>query len=111
MALQITSTASPRTATIALDGELDAESAIGFRKEVDRLISPERNRLVLVLENLTFMASAGFRVLIFAKQKNPDLEIVLVRPQGPVLDSLEKTGFVRQVVVTDADVANGAAAV
>jgi anti-anti-sigma factor len=111
MALEITSTASPRTATIALNGELDAESAIGFRQEVDRLINQERNRLVLILDGLTFMASAGFRVLIFAKQKNADLEIFLVRPQEPVLASLEKTGFDRQVTVTDTDIADEAATV
>jgi anti-anti-sigma factor len=111
MALKITSTASPRTAIIALDGELDAESAVGFRQEVDRLINRDRNRLVLRLDGLTFMASAGFRVLIFAKQKNPDLEIFLVRPQEPILSSLEKTGFDRQVTVTEADVADEAATV
>jgi anti-anti-sigma factor len=111
MALEITSTTSPRTATIELKGELDAESAVGFRQEVDRLINADRSRLVLVLDGLTFMASAGFRVLIFAKQKNADLEIFLVRPQEPVLGSLEKTGFDRQVTVTDTDVADEAAAV
>jgi anti-anti-sigma factor len=110
MSLQLTSSTSPHTATIALKGELDAESAVGFRQEVDRLISRDRQRLVLIMEDLTFMASAGFRVLIFAKQKNPDLEIILVRPQDPVVGSLQKTGFATQVQISEIDVADEAAA-
>jgi anti-anti-sigma factor len=111
LALQITSKTSARTATITLKGELDAESAVGFRQEVDRLIGGDRARLVLVLDELSFMASAGFRVLIFAKQKSPDLEIFLVRPQDAVLGSLQKTGFARQCTVTEVDVADEAASV
>jgi anti-anti-sigma factor len=111
MALNITSKASPRTAVITLAGQLDADSALAFRAEVDRLIGPDRQRLVVVMEDLDFMASAGFRVLIFAKQKNPDLDIYLVRPQDAVLGSLQKTGFARQVTVTEIDVADEAATV
>jgi anti-anti-sigma factor len=110
MSLQLTSSASPRTATIALKGELDAESAVGFRQEVDRYITAERQRLVLIMEDLTFMASAGFRVLIFAKQKNPDLEIVLVRPQDPVVGSRQKPGFATPVQISEIDVADAATA-
>jgi anti-anti-sigma factor len=109
MPLTITSKASPSTAVITLAGQLDAESAPSFRSEVDKLVSPDRQRLVVVLEDLDFMASAGFRVLIFAKQKNPDLDIYLVRPQDAVLGSLQKTGFARQVTVSEIDIADEAA--
>jgi anti-anti-sigma factor len=109
MPLTITSKASPSTAVITLAGQLDAESAPSFRAEVDKLVSPDRQRLVVVLEELDFMASAGFRVLIFAKQKNPDLDIYLVRPQDAVLGSLQKTGFARQVTVSEIDIADEAA--
>jgi anti-anti-sigma factor len=105
MALDIKSTSTARTVTITLAGELDAESAPSLRREVDRLVDGNRSRLVLVLDELTFMASAGFRVLIFAKQKNPDLRIYLVRPQDNVLGSLQKTGFANQVEVSEIDIA------
>lgn len=109
MPLTITSKASPSTAIIILVGQLDADSALAFRAEVDKLVNPDRQRLVVNLEELDFMASAGFRVLIFAKQKNPDLEIYLVRPQDAVLGSLQKTGFARQVTVSEIDIADEAA--
>ncbi len=50
------------------------------------------------------MASAGLRILIFAKQKQPGLRIYLVKPQPAIVDTLHKTGFYDGVYVTDAEV-------
>lgn len=46
------------------------------------------------MNELDFMASAGFRVLIFAKQKmGTNVSIYLVGCQGPVLNTLTMSGL------------------
>jgi len=48
------------------------------------------------------MASAGLRVLIFARQKmGSGVVIYVVGAQGPVRSTLEMSGFHRSVVLQD----------
>jgi hypothetical protein len=49
------------------------------------------------------MASAGLRILIFAKQKQPTLRIYVVKPQPAIVDTLRKTGFYDGVYVVDVE--------
>jgi stage II sporulation protein AA (anti-sigma F factor antagonist) len=59
---------------------------------------------VLFMRDLTFMASAGLRILIFAKQKLGDqVNIYIVQPQEQILDTLQKTGFDQSVYIVDDD--------
>ncbi|HME23903.1 MAG TPA: anti-sigma factor antagonist [Acetobacteraceae bacterium] len=100
MSLEIASAVTGSTATITLVGELDAASAPAFREAIEKATTGAPNRLVLELGGLSFMASAGLRVLIFAKQKlGTGVSLYVVAPQAPVLDTLEKTGFVQSVYV------------
>jgi anti-anti-sigma factor len=103
MALEIQSAVDANTARIVLGGELDGSSAPVLRETVDKVLSGKPASLVLQVEKLTFMASAGLRILIFAKQKQPNLKIYLVRPQPPIVDTLRKTGFYDGVYVTEAE--------
>ena len=103
MALNIESAVNANSARIALSGELDASTAPRLRETVDKILSGKPAQLVLQVEKLTFMASAGLRILIFAKQKQPNLKIYLVRPQPAVVDTLHKTGFYDGVYVVDAE--------
>jgi|SRR5580704_7710581 anti-anti-sigma factor len=103
MALDIQSSVDAHTARIALAGELDGSSAPALREVVDRVLGGKPAQLVLQVENLSFMASAGLRILIFAKQKQPGLRIYLVKPQPAIVDTLHKTGFYDGVYVTDAE--------
>jgi anti-anti-sigma factor len=80
MALDIQSTVNANTARIALSGELDGSTAPKLRETVDKILAGKPAQLVLQVEKLTFMASAGLRILIFAKQKQPNLKIYLVKP-------------------------------
>ena len=90
------------TATITLSGELDASTAPIFKQEVDKVASLNVKRLVLLLQDLEYMASAGLRVLIYAKQKlGLDTDLYVVGAQETVLDTLTKTGFVNSVFVVD----------
>ncbi|MGD0126349.1 MAG: anti-sigma factor antagonist [Terriglobia bacterium] len=101
MALDIQSAVDAKTARIALAGELDGSSAPALRETVDRVLGGKPAQLVLQVEKLSFMASAGLRILIFAKQKQPGLKIYLVKPQPGIVDTLHKTGFYDGVYITD----------
>ncbi|MBW4578368.1 MAG: anti-sigma factor antagonist [Tildeniella nuda ZEHNDER 1965/U140] len=95
-------TTTADTAKITLVGELDASTAPIFKEEVEKVASLNVKRLVLLLQDLEYMASAGLRVLIYAKQKiGLDTDLYVVGAQETVLDTLTKTGFVNSVFVVD----------
>jgi len=103
MALEIVSAVAGSTARIELSGELDGTSAPKLRQAVDEVLGSKPEQLILQVENLTFMASAGLRILIFAKQKQPGVKIYLVKPQEAIIDTLRKTGFYDGVYVTETE--------
>jgi anti-anti-sigma factor len=87
-------------AKFTLSGELDAGSAGMFRTEIEKAAAQNPKKLVLLVKDLAFMASAGLRVLIFAKQKlGAEVPIYIIGPQEPIMDTLEKTGFLQSVYV------------
>jgi anti-anti-sigma factor len=103
MPVDIQSTVKGSTARLRLSGQLDGGSAPAVRSEVEQLLTHKLDRLVLLVDELTFMASAGLRIIIFAKQRQPQLKIYVVRPQEPVVDTLKKTGFYDGVYVQQTD--------
>ncbi|AFY71690.1 anti-sigma-factor antagonist [Thalassoporum mexicanum PCC 7367] len=89
-------------AKITVSGELDASTAPVFKEEVEKAAGAEVKKLVLLMQELEYMASAGLRVLIFAKQKmGADVDIYLVGTQEMVLDTVKKTGFDHSVFLLD----------
>ena len=89
-------------AQIALSGELDGSTAAIFKEEIEKALTADIQRLVLIMEDLEYMSSAGLRVLIFAKQKlGAAVDIYLVKPQTMVRDTIEKTGFHHSVVISN----------
>jgi anti-anti-sigma factor len=89
-------------AKIALSGDLDASSALAFKTEVENAAKAGAKSLVLMMQDLEYMASAGLRVLIFAKQKmGVNADIYVVGAQEMVMDTLEKTGFKQSVIVQE----------
>jgi anti-anti-sigma factor len=91
-------------AKIKLSGELDALTASIFKTEVDKAASQGAKRLVLLLQDLEYMSSAGLRVLIFAKQKmGANTDIYVVGAQKTVEETLKKTGFDQSVILLDED--------
>lgn len=102
MAFSATLESSKDVAKITLSGELDANSAPIFKAEVDKAVAEHPKRLVLVMQELEYMASAGLRMLVFAKQKmGADTDIYIVGPQETVMATLNKTGFDQSVIVVD----------
>jgi anti-anti-sigma factor len=101
MPLEMTFSVQGKTARLNLAGELDGNSAPAVRQAVETVLSGAPERLVMAVEKLNFMASAGLRILIFAKQKQPNLRIYLIKPQDAVVDTLKKTGFYQSVYIMD----------
>jgi anti-anti-sigma factor len=85
-----------------LTGELDASSAAKFKTVIEEIAGQKPKRLVLNLEGLSFMASAGLRVLVFAKQKmGTGVDIYVVGCQAPVKSTLQMSGFHHSVYLQD----------
>lgn len=94
MSFQVTSEIANEEAILTLVGELDSLSARTFQTEIEKLAGQPVKTLVLDVEKLDFISSAGLRVLIFSKQKiGTHLTIYVVKPQESIVDTLEKTGL------------------
>lgn len=62
----------------------------------------ELKRLVLLLQDLEYMASAGLRVLLIAKNRlGTEGAIYLIGTQDVVLDTIQKVGLHRNVTLLD----------
>lgn len=103
MPLTISSSQSGDRAVVKLAGTFDASSAESVRQAVDAALTAKPAWLELDVEEVAFMSSAGLRVIIFAKQKQPDVKIAFRKPQPPILDTLKKTGFLDAVYVVGDD--------
>ena len=94
MAFSVTSEQTDGIAKLTLTGELDAASAGEFRGAVEAAAEENPEHLVLIMDDLTFMASAGLRVLVFAKQKMPtEVDLYIVGAHDAVKETITMTGF------------------
>lgn len=78
---------------VTLKGRLDATAAPDLFKEMEKLQSTEVNKLIFHVSELEYIASAGLRVIIFAKQKmGQNSEILMEGANEMVRSVLEMTG-------------------
>jgi anti-anti-sigma factor len=102
MSFSITSEVTNSIAKLTLAGSLDSSSASQMQEEIQKVAGQSPTELVLYLSELTFMASAGLRMLVFAKQKlGTSVQIYLVKPQGQIVDTLQMTGIIHSVHIVD----------
>jgi anti-anti-sigma factor len=102
MAFNATLEETDGIAKITLTGELDASAAPLFREQVEKAAQAKVKRLVLLMQDLDYMASAGLRVLIFAKQKmGSEVDVYLIGTQELVMDTITKTGFDQSVIIQE----------
>lgn len=103
MALDLTLEIIDDTAKITLSGDLDASTAGSLKNKIEEAAASHPKRLVLIMTDLEYMASAGLRMLIFAKQKmGKDVDLYVVGAQkDTVLKTIENTGFDQSVILLD----------
>lgn len=89
-------------AKITLTGELDAAAAPAFRADVEKAAAAKVKSVALIMKDLEYMASAGLRALVFAKQKmGSSVEIFMIGLQEPVMETITMTGFQNSVTFLD----------
>src|ERR1051326_6749544 len=102
MALTIERSEQNSQQIITLTGELDGASAPKLLTEVESAASEKPKRLVLMVKDLEYIASAGIRVLVAAKQKmGTGVDIYIVAAQAQIVDTLQKTGVINSVYMVD----------
>ena len=91
--LQIDKTQEGNKLTIALAGRLDARTSPEFEQALSGVID-SITELVLDLEGLEFISSAGLRVLLWAQNvMNEQGSMVLLHVNDEIRDIFEVTGF------------------
>lgn len=88
-----------QVAKMTLSGELDASSAAIFQAGLDKAFLEKPRHLVLFVADLSFLASVGIRVLLFAKKQIRGLDIYLIAPQEGVVETLSRANM--PVIVQD----------
>lgn len=90
------------TAKISLTGLLDASAVRLLEEELEKATSQPVKRLVLLLQNLECVTTAGLRALIFIKQKlGADMQLYVVGAPAHVLHFLKMGAFCEGVTVLD----------
>jgi anti-anti-sigma factor len=87
---------------LTLEGALDSSTAPKLNEEVQKIILHKPDELVMDLEKLNFMSSAGLRIIIYARQKlGSTAGLILVKPQDQVVETLKITGLLSSVSIVD----------
>ena len=95
--MEITNTSYKHCDLVKVSGRIDSSTAPQLAKNLDEITDAGRFKIVLDLEEVEFMSSAGLRVLIgtqkTAKRYNRG-EVVLAGVPRRIYDALELAGFV-----------------
>lgn len=91
--MEIKKTAEGTRLTVALEGRLDTLSSRDLEKEL-RATVPGLTELVFDFEKLTFITSAGLRVISLAKKlMNKQGHMVIRNTQADVMEVFDATGL------------------
>ncbi len=83
-----------QVATITLTGEIATNTAAIFQETLEQTAKQAIRKLILDLENLSYMSSAGLRVLVFAKQKmGSQVDIDITGASETIVSTLRTVGF------------------
>ena len=78
--------------TLFLEGELNSYNADNIEKEIDGLLKPQSfDKLILDFSHITYISSAGLRIILKLKQQYGNLSIVETSLE--VYDIFSMTGF------------------
>ena len=90
---------------IALSGYLDAHTVADFDRHVDEIIGAGTVKIVLDLQGLSYISSAGIGALMGLSQrlKKSDGDLVLLQPTSKVFKILDLLGFTRIFTLCDSE--------
>ena len=89
-------------ARIALTGKLDATRAPALQDALKTLIGQPIEKIAFMAHDLDYIASAGLRVIIFAKQRiGAGAQVYLVGAQAAVLDVIRMSGLDTFMTIQD----------
>ncbi|MFN8484593.1 MAG: STAS domain-containing protein [Anaerolineae bacterium] len=96
--MDITTREMKRVVLVAPSGRIDHQTAPELQKVLNELIESGHFKIVVDMENVTYISSAGLRVLLAARKgvkrwNRGDLRLAGVQPF--VQDTLELVGFTR----------------
>ena len=87
--------------TIALKGHIDSANAPDVEKEIsDSRSQGSAEHMIIDAEDLTYISSAGLRVILRLRKEIPDLKIVNVTPE--VYEIFDMTGFTEMIDIQKA---------
>lgn len=89
--LNYTKTENNGAVTIALKGRLDTDTAPGFEAALMEAL-PEIAELTLDMGELSYISSAGLRVLLRLQKRQPE-HLKVTRVKDSIMDIFEATGF------------------
>ena len=88
-----------RKLTIYLEGEINSFNSDTVEKEIQNIIAPKGfDSLVLDVEKVGYISSAGLRIVSRLKQQYDDL--CLINMNDDVYDIFEMVGFVDEIKIT-----------
>jgi anti-sigma B factor antagonist len=81
---------------LAINGKVDSFTAPELSKAIEKTNDEGKFKIVLDMEKLEYMSSAGFRALLVGQRNCRRYnrgEIILARVPKKIIDALELTGF------------------
>ena len=93
--MKITSNVENDVITINLEGRLDTTTSPELQDELDKLLTKTKFNLILDFKDLSYVSSAGLRVLLSAQKKANDLvgNVVIRNVSDSIMEVFEMTGF------------------
>ena len=87
--------------TIALSGHIDSGNAAAVEAEVMQIVNGEKyDALVIDAETLSYISSAGLRIILRLRKLNPGLRIINVSSE--VYEIFDMTGFTEMITIEKA---------
>ena len=93
--MKITSNVENDVINIKLEGRLDTTTSPELQEELDKLLTKTKFNLILDFKDLSYVSSAGLRVLLSAQKKANDLvgNVVIRNVSDSIMEVFEMTGF------------------
>ena len=89
-----------QTYTIYLEGRIDSGNAPEIEKEINAIGFERTDSLVLDMQKLEYISSAGLRVVLRLKKSNPATKII--NASSDVYEIFDMTGFTEMMDITKA---------